>query len=584
METATGAELFVGAMLSLGIRQVFTLVGDHLNEVLAVMRREGVGILDMRHESAVTHAADAWARIHRRPALALVTGGPGHTNALTGIATAALAASPLIAVSGSRASTLADRQSFQDIDQLGIARPVVKWAAQPADGAQIPFCLARAFREANTGRRGAVHLTIPVDLFTKRVPAPADMPLPAEPSRPAPDPRDVERALALLREAERPVVIAGSAVWWSGAEQELLQFVEAAQLPLYTITMARCAIPDAHPLSMGYADPALNRAAWLAFQEADLFLVLGKRIDYRLALGTTRLFPAAARFIQVDIHPPELGMNRKLDVAICADLKAALRALVDGLECSVAATFRSPSQAITEEAPGGPKTAATPLGRGKTAEWLGRVRALRDEWQTWLAEQARDGSAPIHPAAFYRALETALPPDVLYSWDGGDFTHWGRAMLPARHAGGWLRLGPLGTIGASLPNGLALQLAHPGRPVAVITGDGALGFYIAEMDTAVRHRLPVVLIVGNDAGWGLERELQREMSGSSETVGCELRPTRYDVVMKGFGGDGETIDSLDHLRPAVERAFSSGVPYCLNVNVRGARSPFTEWQILGKRL
>jgi acetolactate synthase-1/2/3 large subunit len=544
-----------------------------------------VGILDMRHESAVTHAADAWARIHRRPALALVTGGPGHTNALTGIATAALAASPLIAVSGSRASTLADRQSFQDIDQLGIARPVVKWAAQPADGAQIPFYLARAFREANTGRRGTVHLTIPVDLFTKRVPAPADMPLPAEPSRPAPDPRDVERALALLGDAERPVVIAGSGVWWSGAEQELLQFVEAAQLPLYAITMARCAIPDAHPLSMGYADPALNRAAWRVFQEADLFLVLGKRIDYRLALGTTRLFPAAARFIQVDIHPPELGMNRKLDVAICADLKAALRALQDRLECNVAATppAGSPSQAITD-ARGGLKTAATPLGRGKTAEWLRRVRALRDEWQAWLAEQARDGSAPIHPAAFFRALESALPPDVLYSWDGGDFTHWGRAMLPARHAGGWLRLGPLGTIGASLPNGLALQLAYPGRPVAVITGDGALGFYIAEMDTAVRHRLPIVLIVGNDAGWGLERELQREMSGSNETVGCELRPTRYDVVMKGFGGDGETIDSLDQLRPAVERAFSSGVPYCLNVNVRGARSPFTEWQILGKRL
>jgi len=560
MQTATGAELFVGAMLKLGMRQVFTLVGDHLNEVLAVMRREGVGILDMRHESAVTHAADAWARIHRRPALALVTGGPGHTNALTGIATAALAASPLIAVSGSRASTLADRQSFQDIDQVGIARPVVKWAAQPADGSQIPFYLARAFCEANTGRRGAVHLTIPVDLFTKRVPAPADMPLPAEPSRPAPDPRDVERALALLRDAERPVVIAGSGVWWSGAEQELLQFVEAAQLPLYAITMARCVIPDNHPLSMGYADPALNRAAWRAFQEADLFLVLGKRIDYRLALGTTRLFPAAARFIQVDIHPPELGMNRKLDVAICADLKATLRALLDGLPAGHEAE------------------------RCKTAGWLRRVRALRDEWQAWLAEQTRDGSAPIHPAAFFRALESALPPNVLYSWDGGDFTHWGRAMLPARHAGGWLRLGPLGTIGASLPNGLALQLAHPGRPVAVITGDGALGFYIAEMDTAVRHRLPIVLIVGNDAGWGLERELQREMSGSSETVGCELRPTRYDVVMKGFGGDGETIDSLEQVRPAVERAFSAGVPYCLNVNVRGARSPFTEWQILGKRL
>jgi acetolactate synthase-1/2/3 large subunit len=175
-----------------------------------------------------------------------------------------------------------------------------------------------------------------------------------------------------------------------------------------------------------------------------------------------------------------------------------------------------------------------------------------------------------------------LPREVLYSWDGGDFAHWGRAILPALEPGGWLRLGPLGTIGSSLPNALALQLANPGRPVAAITGDGALGFYIAEMDSLVRHKLPVVLIVGNDAGWGLERELQSFATGSPDTVACELRSTRYDVIMQGFGGSGETIEALDQVRPAVERAFASGVPYCLNVKIRGVRSPFTDWQIAGK--
>ena len=155
--------------------------------------------------------------------------------------------------------------------------------------------------------------------------------------------------------------------------------------------------------------------------------------------------------------------------------------------------------------------------------------------------------------------------------------------MPALQPGGWLRLGPLGTIGSALPNGIALQLANPGRPVAVITGDGSLGFYLAELDTAVRARLPIVVIVGNDAGWGLERELQREATGARETVACELRPTRFDLVMKGMGGEGEHVDSLDQLGPAVRRAFDSGLPYCIDVAIRGARSPFTEWQIAGKR-
>ncbi len=188
----------------------------------------------------------------------------------------------------------------------------------------------------------------------------------------------------------------------------------------------------------------------------------------------------------------------------------------------------------------------------------------------------------MHPAAFFRELRFALPADVLYSWDGGDFAHWGRAMLPARHAGGWLRLGPLGTIGSSLPNSLALKLAQPSRRVLAITGDGALGFYLAEMDTAVRYGLPVVLIVGNDAAWGLERELQTSQNPAAASLACDLQSARYDLIMKGFGGDGETISTLDQVRPALERALASSVPYCLNVMIRGVRSPFTEWQIAGK--
>jgi acetolactate synthase-1/2/3 large subunit len=551
----SGAELFVEAVARLGVATIFTLVGDHLNEVLAVAARRGIRILDMRHESGVTHAADAWARIHRKPALALVTGGPGHTNSLTGMATANLAGSPLIAVSGSRPSTLAGRQAFQDIDQVAMARPVVKWAAEVPDAAHIPSYLERAYAEADSGRKGAVHLTIPVDLFTTSAGGTG------YPTCPALDrPRglsysdDIDHAIGLLRAAERPILIAGSGVWWARAEEALRRFIELTQIPLYTITMGRGAVSDDHPLVMGYADPALNYAVHTAFREADLFLIVGKRIDYRLAMGGARLFPPEARFIQIDIHPQELGLNRQLDAAICADARLALEALADAA---------------------GPQ----PWPR---RSWLERLRALRRDWEATLARAASDAASPMHPAALCRELSQALPRDVLYSWDGGDFVHWGRALLPAREPGGWLRLGPLGAIGSSLPNGLALQLAHPRRPVAVITGDGALGFYIAEMDTAVRHKLPIVVIVGNDAGWGLERELQSFAYGGV-TVACELQSTPYDVIMKAFGGGGETVERLEQVRPAVQRAFASGVPYCLNVKIRGVRSPFTEWQIAGKK-
>jgi len=549
-----GAELFVRTLAQFGIRHIFTLVGDHLNEVLAVAAREGIRIIDMRHESGVTHAADAWARLTRRPAISLVTGGPGHTNSLTGIATANLAGSPLIAVSGSRATTVADRGGFQDIDQVSLARPVVKWAAQPPNAAQIPFYLTRAYAEANSGRRGAVHLTIPVDLFTTKTEDIPAVHVPPEKPAPAPDTADVDKVIAMLRAAERPVVIAGSGIWWSGAEADLQNFIETASLPLYTITMARGVVPDSHPLCMGYADPALNRAALEAYREADLFLVIGKRLDYRLALGGPRVFPANTRFIQVDIYAQELGMNRKLDVPLCADAAQALRALAEAWSGGV-----------------------------DRSDWLAHLRVLRQQHEQDLEHVAKDGSLPLHPAAFFRELRRSLPPDILYAWDGGDFAHWGRVSLPALNAGGWLRLGPLGTIGSSLPNGIALQLANPDKPVAVITGDGALGFYLAEMDTVVRHKLPIVVIVGNDAGWGLERELQKETTSVRTPVATELTAARYDSIMEAFGGAGATIERLNQVRPAIKRAFASGKPYCLNVKIRGARSPFTDWQISGKK-
>jgi acetolactate synthase-1/2/3 large subunit len=550
----TGAELFVETLQQLGITDVFTLVGDHLNHVLAAASRAGLRIIDMRHESGVTHAAEVSGRLGRRPAVALVTGGPGHTNSLTGVAAAYLSCSPVILVSGARPSHLAERGAFQDIDQLSMARPVVKWSGEPPEPGQIPFYLRRAYTEANSGRKGPVHLNIPVDVFTRASAGPvrAQPPVPRL-SPPQPDSRDIAVAVALLRRAERPVVIAGSGVWWSDAGAVLQQFIERTRLPLYTITFARGVVSDEHPLCMGYADPAQNRAALHALRAADVVFVLGKRMDHRLAMGGPRLFSPDAKFIQVDLHGPELGLNRGIEVAIESDARTAIGAMLDEI-----GTLDWPER-----------------------PWLAQVRAWRLEWRDYLHARASvTGGALPTPAAVFAELRKCLPREAMLSWDGGDFTHWGRAMLPAMHPGGWIRLGPLAAIGSSLPNALALKLAYPDRPVVMITGDGSLGFYLAELDSLVRHGLPVVIIVGNDGGWGLERELQGATEGT--TVACALRRSRYDLVMQAFGGGGELVERVDQIRPAMERALGSGVPYAINIAIEGVRSPFTEWQIEAK--
>jgi acetolactate synthase-1/2/3 large subunit len=257
--------------------------------------------------------------------------------------------------------------------------------------------------------------------------------------------------------------------------------------------------------------------------------------------------------IQVDIHPQELGNTRNLEVGICADLKATLSVFNDMIRKK-------------DWAP--------------RASWIRRLRDHNEEWRLEVEAMAEDRGTPLHPVAFFHTLRKVLG-DPLYSWDGGDFVHWGRYVLPATRAGGWLRLGPMATIGAGLPNAVALQLANPNERVVMITGDGSLGFYIGEFDTLVRHGLPIVIIVGNDGAWGVELELQKATQGT--TVACELLRTRYDLVMKGFGGEGETVEDLEGVAPAIERAFAAGKPYLLNVMIRGVRSPFTEWAISRKK-
>jgi acetolactate synthase-1/2/3 large subunit len=324
---ATGAQLLVRALKREGIDRVFSLCGDHLNAMYVACGEYGVAIVDVRHESAAVHMADAYARVTGRPAVSLVTGGPGHTNSITGIATAAHAGSPVIAISGGADQAGADRNSFQEMDQVGIVRPLVKWARQVPDASRVADYVATAFREAMAGRPGPVHLTVPVDVALARVDeASVAMPSPASyrPDRgPQGDPELVRQAVAMLREARRPVIIAGGGIRWARDPGVLRRFVEAAGIPVFTISLGRGVIGDDHHLCFGYADPVLNDTA-REISRGEVVLVLGKRIDFRLAFGGPRLLDRAARIIQVDVDPNELGRNRALAVPIHGDAGAVL--------------------------------------------------------------------------------------------------------------------------------------------------------------------------------------------------------------------------------------------------------------------
>ena len=543
MGKISGAHLLVRAMRRHGVERIFGLCGDHVNSIFNACLDEGVGVVDTRHESGATHLADGWSRVTGRPGVSVVTGGPGHTNSLTGLATAWMAASPMIAISGMHEARLREQGPLQEVDQLDMVRAITKWARVAEDPRRLAHYFAIAYREAVSGRPGPVHLTIPSDVAEATVDDDAPLPEPYRFEPAAASQAALDAAIGLLHGAERPVVVAGSGVWWSRGWEALERFVEAAQLPCFTIGMARGAVSDEHPLCLGYADPILNAAA-REIKRADVVLLIGKRVDFRLAYGN--LFGPDAALIQIDVHGPELGRNRAAQLPIQADARVALEQLA---------------------------AAAERHGGWRQKAWVEELRRAR---RAFVAASARDeasDAAPLHPLRIVKEVREAAGGDVTWVIDGGDFAQWARLALPARLPGHWVRLGAMGTLGASIPFGIAAQLAHPKEPVVVLTGDGGMAFHAWELHTALRFEAPVVVVVGNDCGWGMERELQRAFY--DRTVGTELGPVRYDRVVAAMGGHGEHVEKPAELRPALERALRAGRPACVDVAMRGVASPLT---------
>ena len=528
-ENPHGGQLVAHALKREGISRLFTLCGGHILPILDGCLDEGIQVLDARHEEAVAHMGEAWSRITGEVGVISVTAGPGLTNAVTGVANAYENGVPMLVLGGR--SSLEDDEigSLQDIDQLDLYKSITKWSHVCYDTKRIGEYVGTEFRHALSGRPGPVYLELPQDMLRRRVKK-SDARFPDNyraSDRPRGSRDCIAEAAKLLSAAERPVIVAGSGCRWSDAQAALKAFAEHTGIPVVTHSGGRGTLPDSHPLSVFPAS-----AAGL---QADAVLLLGVRLDFMMGYG--REFPKSTKVIQVDIEPSRLGFNRGPDCAVVGDIAHVLEDLQDVL----------------------PKTANRP--------WATQAKEAV-QWGVKMARAKIDFEAvPCHPLRVAEELRDFGGKDACYIIDGGFTAVWSMGVLPAERPGDVMGVtsGPMGCLGVGLPFALAAKSADPTRHVFLICGDGSFGLSAVEMDTALRHHLPVVAVIVNDGAWGMIKAGQIAMYGKDRQVASELGHVRYDKWVEGFGGHGEFVEKPGDIRPALERALASGKPACVNV-------------------
>ena len=547
MARVTGSHLIAQALKLEGVDNIFTLAGDHVLPVLDVMADGAFRFIDTRHEQAAVHMADAWGRITGQLGVCMYT-TPGFANAIPGLANAMHSESPLLSIAGSADLAELGRGAMQEIDQVGMAAPTAKESLLIHDARRIPDTIARAVRQAYSGRRGPVHLTIPVDVQEQELDEDEVTFFNPDEYRASEaiyaPPELVRQAVELLRSAQRPLVVAGEAAGYAADGQALQAFAETTRAPVLTEGQARGLLPDNHPYGFGFFERGLNRAA-SKLREADLVILLGRKQDYTIGFCRPPNIAADAKIIQIDPAAAEIGRNRGVAVGMVGDIASVLTQLT-----------QAAAQHSWQDLP-----------------WIEELRAARAAQAEW-AEGLAAPDTPMHAMFVHKTLESLLRPDDFLSFDGGDFCHFGRALLPAQMPKRWSYVSSLGMLGSSLPSALAAQVAYPDSRVINLTGDGAFGFNGMEFDTAVRHGLNVVTILGNDSAWGIDRQIQLGLYG--RPVATDLLPTRYDQVVQGLGGHGELVERPEDLRPALERAFAANKPALVNVTVQRAISPRAE--------
>ncbi|MDE2930679.1 MAG: thiamine pyrophosphate-binding protein [Chloroflexota bacterium] len=534
MTVIDGGRLFVQALKREGVNQIFTLSGGHIEPIHIGCIDEGVKILDVRHEQVAGHSAAGWFRATGEPGVAVVTAGPGVTDTVTGIAEAFYSESAMVVLGGQTRLSQIDMGAPQNLPHVTLLESITKWSATIYEPHRIPEYLSRALRIARSGTPGPVYLEAPLDILfaefdEETIKFPATFRRPQSGASPA----HVEETMELLAQAERPLVIAGNGVWADQVEGELLEFAEQSQVPVWMTNESRGVIPETHALAKGmFAAPL-----------ADLVILMGVKCDYMLGYGQAPLIREDAKVVQVHADETVVGFNRDVDVGIAANPKVVLAQLNDAL-----------------------KSAATPDRAAWHSELGGIAAQMAEE-----AEQAYGSdSTPMHPARLSREVVEFLDDDAIVVPDGGDISYgFFGPCFQASTMGQVMITGALGCLGAGTGFALAAKMAHPDKQVMLFSGDGTFGLNGMEFDTFVRHSLPIVCVVANDSAWGMVKHVRRMMAGNNKLAGSELsQNTRYEKVVEALGGYGEFVEDIADVKPALERAFASGLPACINVAVR----------------
>ena len=526
MGAITGSELLAKSLKTQGMDTLFYLMGGPMLETESACIKLGVRAIDSRHEQGAAMMAHAYSRLTRRPGVCIASSGPGTINMATGVANAFVDAAPLVAVGGTSPRIYFGMDAFQEVDQLSLYKPITKWATRILDAKRIPDVVATAFRQATSGRPGPVFLDLPGDVLGEVVEE-SSIPMPAH-WRPAPrahgDPAAITEAIALLSRAERPLIIAGSGVWWSDAGAALQTFVETAGIPFYTTPLSRGSIPEDHELAFLFA-----RAR--AFGEADVVLNVGTRFNYVIQFGRPPRWAVDVKIIQVDVDPAELGHNRPADVPIFGDARAVLSQL-------------------TAEAKG-------KLDKGRYRTWVERLKSIDAEKGLESEKAMSDDKVPIHPLRLCKEVRDFLRRDAILVVDGQEILNYGRQSIPTFTAGHRLNSGPFGCMGVGLPFGIGAKVACPDSQVVVLHGDGSYGINGTEIDTAVRHKIPVLVVISNNGGWTADPK--------QDKPGRNLGYTRYDKIAIDYGAHGEFVEKPHEIRAALERAYASRKPAVVNV-------------------
>lgn len=532
--TYRGADALVATLARSGVKRIFTVSGNHIMSVFDACLQKGVELVHTRHEAAAVHMADAWARLTGEVGVALVTGGPGHANAVSALYTAQMSESPVLLLSGQAANNEHGLGAFQEMRQADMAAPVTKASWTSVGAQEVAGDLRAAIGLALSGRRGPVHLSLPSDALENAADASGDSVVVgrAVPPATALDPTSARDVLAFLSSAKRPLILSGPALLTASGRRAATMLEEHTGNPVIGMESPR-----------GVNDPSLGAFPYVLAQ-ADRVPLLGKRLDFTLKFGRVPAVAADCRFMQIDPEEAEIERSRRV-------LGERL------IEAFRSDTFAAIEQLCAHE--------VRPAGGG----WRNEVRAAL---LARVPAQASTAAGFLHPSQACAPLQLILDshPESVLVCDGGEFGQWAQACLRAPNR---VINGPAGAIGCALPMALAARLALPDAPILALTGDGAAGFHIAEFDTAVRYQLPFVAVVGNDARWNAEYQIQLRTYGKDRTFGCELLPSRYDQVCVAFGGHGEWVQSADQMLPAARRAFDSGRPACVNVALQGVPAP-----------